>query len=228
MAGMFASMISMSDIRSVIMALYFVIIAAAVIVIVHDLRDPVKALSWILVITLLPVVGIVFYMVFGRNYRKEKIFNRKEIDDFEQIGRLCRVQLRELVDPDIQHIEPIEANKDIITLLLNNNRALLTVRNKVKILNDGKAKFEELFEAIEGAVSSVHLEYYIFENDETGRRLTDLLARKVKEGVEVRLIYDDVGSWNMKRRHARRLRAMGIRVCCFMPVVFPWLTSKAE
>jgi len=140
-------MISMSDIRSVIMALYFVIIAAAVIVIVHDLRDPVKALSWILVITLLPVVGIVFYMVFGRNYRKEKIFNRKEIDDFEQIGRLCRVQLRELVDPDIQHIEPIEANKDIITLLLNNNRALLTVRNKVKILNDGKAKFEELFEA---------------------------------------------------------------------------------
>ncbi len=145
---------------------------------------------------------------------------------FEQIGRLCRVQLRELVDPDIQHIEPIEANKDIITLLLNNNRALLTVRNKVKILNDGKAKFEELFEAIEGAVSSVHLEYYIFENDETGLRLTDLLARKVKEGVEVRLIYDDVGSWNMKRRHARRLRAMGIRVCCFMPVVFPWLTSK--
>lgn len=112
------------------MALYFVIIAAAVIVIVHDLRDPVKALSWILVITLLPVVGIVFYMVFGRNYRKEKIFNRKEIDDFEQIGRLCRVQLRELVDPDIQHIEPIEANKDIITLLLNNNRALLTVRNQ--------------------------------------------------------------------------------------------------
>ena len=92
------------------------------------------------------------------------------------------MQLRELVDPDIQHIEPIEANKDIITLLLNNNRALLTVRNKVKILNDGKAKFEELFEAIEGAVSSVHLEYYIFENDETGRRLTDLLARKVKEG----------------------------------------------
>ena len=72
----------------------------------------------------------------------------------------------------------------------------------------------------------MHLEYYIFENDETGRRLTDLLARKVKEGVEVRLIYDDVGSWNMKRRHARRLRAMGIRVCCFMPVVFPWLTSK--
>ena len=78
------------------------------------------------------------------------------------------MQLRELVDPDIQHIEPIEANKDIITLLLNNNRALLTVRNKVKILNDGKAKSRSCSRLSKGAVSSVHLEYYIFENDETG------------------------------------------------------------
>ncbi len=220
------SIISVSDIRSMIVVLYFVVIGATVAVIVHDLRDPVKALSWILVITLLPVAGIVFYVVFGRNYRKEKIFNRKEIDDFEQIGSLCNVQLRELVDPQIQHLEPIEANKDIITLLLNNNRALLTVRNKVKILNDGESKFRELFDAVANAVSSVHLEYYIFENDELGRRLIDLLERKVKEGVEVRMIYDDVGSWNMKRRHARRLRARGIQVHSFMPVAFPWLTSK--
>lgn len=218
--------ISMLDIRSAVVALYFVVIAATVIVIVHDLRDPVKALSWILVVTLLPVAGLVFYMVFGRNYRKEKIFNRKELEDFKQIESLCRVQLKELVDPEIQHIEPIEANKDIITLLLNNNRALLTVRNKVKIINDGRSKFDELFEAIRGAVSSIHLEYYIIENDRIGTELIELLAQKAAEGVEVRLIFDDVGSWGIKRRHVRRMRRMGIKVCCFMPVAFPWLTSK--
>lgn len=218
--------ISMLDIRSAVVALYFVVIAATVIVIVHDLRDPVKALSWILVVTLLPVAGLVFYMVFGRNYRKEKIFNRKELEDFKQIENLCRVQLKELVDPEIQHIEPIEANKDIITLLLNNNRALLTVRNKVKIINDGRSKFDELFEAIRGAVSSIHLEYYIIENDRIGTELIELLAQKAAEGVEVRLIFDDVGSWGIKRRHVRRMRRMGIKVCCFMPVAFPWLTSK--
>ena len=218
--------ISMIDIRSAIVALYFVIIAVTVIVIVHDLRDPVKALSWILVVTLLPVVGLVFYMVFGRNYRKEKIFNRKELEDFKQMENLCRVQLQELVDPEIQHIEPIEANKDIITLLLNNNRALLTVHNKVKILNDGRSKFDELFEAIRGAESSIHLEYYIIENDRIGTELIELLAQKVADGVEVRLIFDDVGSWGIKRRHVRNMRRMGINVCCFMPVVFPWLTSK--
>lgn len=216
----------MTDIRTVVLMLYFLVVAAVIIVILQDRRDPVKAMSWILVVTLLPVFGLIVYFIFGRNYRKEKIFNRKELEDLKQIEKLCEEQLGELLDPQIQHIDQINDNKDIITLLLNNNRALLTVRNKVKILNNGEIKFAELFAAIEEAKSSIHLEYYAFDNDSIGNRLTELLAAKVKEGVEVRLIYDDVGSWGMKRRDARRLRAMGIKVCCFMPVVFPWLTSK--
>lgn len=216
----------MSDIRGVIMIFYIFIVGATLVVILHDLRDPVKALSWILVIIFLPVAGLVFYLLFGQNYRKEKIFNRKEIEDLKQIEGLCHEQLRDLIDPQIQQSDSVEANKRIITLLLNNNKSLLTVRNKVKILNSGEAKFAELFDAISGATSSIHLEYYIFENDNVGNMLVELLARKVEEGVEVRLIYDDVGSWNMKRRHARRLRAMGIQVRCFMPVIFPYLTSK--
>ena len=103
---------------------------------------------------------------------------------------------------------------------------MLTVRNKVKILNDGRSKFDELFEAIRGAESSIHLEYYIIENDRIGTELIELLAQKAADGVEVRLIFDDVGSWGIKRRHVRNMRRMGINVCCFMPVVFPWLTSK--
>lgn len=226
MYGTWFAIISLANVKSVIAILYVLIVLATVVVIVNDRRDPVKALSWILVVTMLPVAGLIFYVVFGRNYRKEKIFNRKEIDDFKQIDRLCRVQLRDLVDPEIQHIEPIEANKDIITLLLNNNRALLTVRNEVKILAGGQEKFDALFEAIRGATSSIHLEYYIIEEDHIGRELIALLEQKAAEGVEVRLIYDDVGSWNLKRRDVRRLRRNGIRVYGFMPVVFPWLTSK--
>lgn len=216
----------MTDIRTIVLTFYLLVIVAIIIIILQDRRDPVKALSWIMVITLLPIAGLIFYFVFGRNYRKEKIFNRKELEDLKQIEKLCSEQLSELIDPDIQHIDQIKDNKDIITLLLNNNKALLTVRNKVRILNNGEAKFSELFDTIRQAKSSIHLEYYAFDNDRIGRSLTDLLAEKVKEGVEVRLIYDDVGSWGMKRRDARRLREMGIKVCCFMPVVFAGLTSK--
>lgn len=218
--------ITIEDIRRIILLFYFLVVGAVIIIILQERRDPTKALSWILVITMLPVAGLICYAIFGRNYRKEKIFNRKELEDLKQIEKLCQEQLGELLDPELQHIEQINDNKNIITLLLNNNKALLTVRNKVKILNNGEAKFKELLEVIKQATSSIHLEYYAFDNDSVGRSITDLLAEKVKQGVEVRLIYDDVGSWGMKRRDAKRLRAMGIKICCFMPVVFSSLTSK--
>ncbi len=219
--------ISFADVWSVVLILYYMAALITVALIVHDLRDPVKAMSWILVVMLIPLLGLVSYMVFGRNYRKQKIFNRKEIEGFKQMEYLCRAQLCELVDPDVRHLDSVEANIQIITLLLNNNKSLLTLRNRVTILNDGEAKFAELFAAIEGARSSIHLEYYIFDPDDgVGSRLVELLARKASEGVEVRLIYDDVGCWSLKRRHVARLRERGIRVCCFMPVSFPWLTSN--
>lgn len=214
--------------NAVITAIYFVVVVGTIVVIVHDRRDPVKALSWIMVVTLLPVAGLVIYVLFGRNHRKEKMFNRKEISDLQQIEYLCSEQLKEIIDPDIQHVDEIEHNKDIITLLLNNNKSLLTVRNKVKILNNGKAKYTALFDAIRDAKESIHLEYYIFDNDRIGKRILNLLREKVKQGVEVRLIYDDVGSWGLKSRHVRRIRRDGIEVYGFMPVAFPWFTSKAN
>ena len=226
MHGIFCTLIALSEIKTVILCLYAVMVVATVVLIIHDLRDPVKALSWIMVITLVPVAGLVFYAVFGRNYRKGKIFDRKDIDNLKVLEKVCHDQLKNLEDPETELMEPVETNKNIIKLLLNNNNALLTTRNKVKIFNDGKAKFDEMFEAITAAKSSIHIEYYIFENDGIGNRMLDLLEEKVSEGVEVRLIYDDVGSWGFKRRHARRLRKRGIQVGCFLPVAFPWLTSK--
>ena len=222
----FAVTVSFTDIKSLLVVCYVMIVAATIAVIIYDRRDPVKALAWIMVITLIPVAGIILYILFGRNHRKEKLFNRKELVDLKQISTLCGDQLRDLLDPDRERSRLVNANRNIITLLLNNNKSLLTMRNRVKILNDGRSTYEELFGAIRSARSSIHLEYYIFEWDEIGQRLAELLVEKAKEGVAVRLIYDDVGSWSLKYRQVRRLRRQGLDVRCFMPVVFPWLTSK--
>ena len=72
---------------------YIVFVIITIAVIIHDKRDPVKALSWIIVISLLPVVGFIFYIVFGRNHRKQKLFSRKELSDLEQIDTLSRQQI---------------------------------------------------------------------------------------------------------------------------------------
>ena len=78
--------IGWADLKSFLSVGYILFVIVTIAVIIHDKREPVKALSWIIVISLLPVVGFVFYIVFGRNHRKQKLFNRKELHDLEQIG----------------------------------------------------------------------------------------------------------------------------------------------
>ena len=211
-----------------IQVLYAILIVATIGVIVHDKRDPVKALAWITVIALVPIVGMILYIMFGRNHRKEKLFNRKEIKDVEQIERMCSEQLRHMSDPDAEVRRTIRDNRDIITLLLNNNKAALTIHNRVRVLNNGKETFAAILESLKSATSSIHIEYYIFENDRIGNKIARVLMDKAAQGVEVRFIYDDVGSWGLKAKFTRKLRRAGVRARCFMPVAFPWLTSSVN
>ena len=206
-----------------LLVFYFLLVIATVFTVLHERRDPVRALSWIAVIVLLPFAGMVLFVFFGQDYRKQKIFNRKEIKDLIQFEQLSYKQLREI---DTFSNPEVAANREIITLLLNNNKSLLTTNNRLEVLNDGSETFASLIDALRKAESFIHLEYYIFENDELGGRIADILKEKARSGVEVRFIYDDVGSWNLKRSFIRSLREAGVLVHCFMPVVFPWLTSK--
>lgn len=213
-------------IRTIIYVLYIIMIMITVGMIIHDRRDPVRTLGWMSVIIFLPVGGIFLYILVGRNHRKEKIFNLKELHDLEQVETLCQKQLDDLVDQDKLQDPLVEANRHIITLLLNNSKALLTTHNRVTILNNGKETFPSLLAAIDSATQSIHLEYYIFESDSIGHILGEKLMAKARSGVEVRIIYDDVGSWDLNRKYIARLRAAGVELCCFMPVAFPWLTSR--
>ena len=206
-----------------LLVFYFLLVIATVFTVLHERRDPVRALSWIAVIVLLPFAGMVLFVFFGQDYRKQKIFNRKEIKDLIQFEQLSYKQLREI---DTFSNPEVAANREIITLLLNNNKSLLTTNNRLEVLNDGSETFASLIDALRKAESFIHLEYYIFENDELGGKIADILKEKARSGVEVRFIYDDVGSWNLKRSFIRSLRDAGVQVHCFMPVVFPWLTSK--
>ncbi|MCC8035409.1 MAG: cardiolipin synthase [Rikenellaceae bacterium] len=221
-------LVAFSDIKLVAMICYVLVIVATICIIIHEKRDPVKALAWITVIALVPVGGLVLYIMFGRNHRKQKIFDLKELEDLEEFNRLSRKQLEAIQKPDLMVRSSIADNRDVITLLLNTNKSLLTMRNRVRVLNNGKETFSELLTALRSAKSSIHIEYYIFENDRIGKKISKILMDKAREGVEVRFIYDDVGSWGLGRKFIRNLKNAGVQVGCFMPVVFPWLTSRVN
>lgn len=210
-------------IRYALVLLYFLMIAATVYTVIHERRDPVRALSWIAVIMLLPFLGLGLFVFFGQDYRKQKIFNRKEVKDLKEFEHLSYKQLRQIDNYDNPDVV---ANRQIITLLLNNNKSLLTTNNTLEVLIDGRQTFDELMRALEAAQHSIHIEYYIFEEDVIGMQIAEILMRKSRSGVEVRFIYDDVGSWSLSGSFIRMMRKAGVEIHCFMPVVFPWLTSK--
>ena len=212
--------------QTVCIVCYLLVVFVTIAVIIQEKRDPVKSLAWITVIALIPVAGILAYVVFGRNWRKRKMFSRKGILDEGYIESVSRSQLRTLSDPSLEATPEIQNNRDTIRLMLNNSKSLLAVHNRVEILQNGKKTFASLFAALQSARSSIHMEYYIFDNDRIGRRVADILMAKAREGVEVRLIYDGVGTLWTEGSIFRRMRRAGVKVECFMPVAFPWLTSR--
>ena len=211
---------------SVITSLYLVTTIFIAVLIVLENRTPVKTISWILVLVLIPIGGIVVYLFFGQEYRKQKMFSRKGLHDLEQLRKLTTEQLKVL--HQYKFSQSLHSKKHLMNLLLNNSNSILTNDNEVKLLINGSEKFSELFSEIEKARHHVHLEYYIIDDDETGNYLRELLIRKAGEGVEVRIIYDDVGSWELKRKFIRPMQEAGIKIDCFMKVRFPSLTSRVN
>lgn len=196
------------------------------IMIVLEKRSPYKTAAWILVLILLPIMGVIFYLFFGQEYRKRKIYSRKGIKSLGKIRNLSSQQLREIDQMQLNLSKKVLEKENIIRLLLNNSHALLTTGNHLEILIDGEKTFNAILKAIKSAKHHIHLEYYIFSDDKIGNQLKNLLIEKSKEGIEIRIIIDDVGSWDLSEIFISELKENGIEIYSFMEVRFPRLTSK--
>lgn len=207
----------------------FLITSVAIaVIVISEKRSPYKTVAWVLALVLLPIIGLIFYLIFGQEYRKQKIFSRKGLKNLGDVRSMTSRQLRKLHKGEFL-LPPAAMEKErIINLLLNNSYSLLTTGNRLRILNNGQKTFNALFTALENARHHIHLEYYIIDNDETGKRLKEILIRKSLEGVEVRLIIDDVGSWGLGRRYLRELKDAGVEIFPFMEVRFPRLTGRVN
>ena len=213
---------------SLVTILYFLTVVFTAILIILENRNPQKTISWILVLVLLPFIGIVIYLFFGQEYRKTKMYSRKGLKHLERLRNLTLEQLDNLPENHFQINEKLYSKKRLMNLLLSNSNAILTNNNEIQILRNGAETFPEIFRTMEEAKHHIHLEYYIIENDRIGNYLRELLIRKAQEGIEVRLIFDDVGSWELKKKFIRSMSDAGVKVDCFMKVRFPMLTSRVN
>ena len=199
-----------------------------VLLVMLENRSPLKAIPWMLVLLFVPVLGVIFYVFFGQNLRKEKIIRRKGLKNHDLISKMAYSQSHKLADGVMDDMPGIKHYKKIIQLFLNNSSSILTVGNRVDVLNNGQAAFDAILSALSSAKKFIHLQYYIFDEDEIGNRILDMLKEKAARGVEVRMIVDDVGSWELKRAFFKKMQRYGIEAFSFLTVRFPSLTSKVN
>ena len=204
----------------ILFSIYEVIVIMAIIHVILDNRQPAKTMAWALVIWFVPFVGIVFYLFFGINTRKERYVSDRTMN------MLTKRSMLEFAEQ--QNLRLPEKHKPLIDLFVNQNLSLPFKDNEVDVCMNGYEFFPMLLKDIHEAKSHIHIDMYIIADDALGCLVADALIDKAREGVEVRLIYDDVGCWNVKHRFFERMREEGIEAVPFMPVHFPQFTSKVN
>lgn len=188
------------------------------VVVVSENKNPIRAISWTLALLFLPVIGVVFYLFFGRSLKGKAMVSKK-----------VRRKLLERSRPKQHAFEQTKLDADQIKkikLAHNLCHAHLDCNNSVEIFTDGQTKFDRLKEDIDNAKDFIFIQYYIYNDDRLGNEITDLLAKKAKEGVRIKVLYDHVGSFSTRNRFFARMRRMGIDSHPFFRVTFRKLANR--
>lgn len=207
-------------VSTVVSSLFLLTVVITIVVVILDNRNPVKTLAWVLVLSFLPVIGLIFYFFFGRDVRREKLISKRGY------FRLTKYPLAEYYEQ--KSSEYTDDQHPLKRFFRKVNEALPFDGNSVQVYTSGHEMLQSLLQAIANAKHHIHLQFYIFEDDAVGRLVRDALIEKVREGVEVRLLYDDVGCWKVDQSFYEKMREAGIETRGFLKVRFPMFTSKVN
>ena len=200
---------------------YAITIISIVGIVLSENRNPLKSLAWVCVLILFPVGGLILYIFFGRNLKNTRMISRRKR------RKLIRNEITDfgLADesPDIFSPE----SHQLMRLGKSLTGAFVFKDNHIRIFKSGCEMFNTLLCDIENAEHYIHLQFYIIKDDSTGLRLTEILERKARQGVSVRVIYDDIGSMGLTRsKMVKRLRESGVEIFPFSRVVFPPFATR--
>ncbi|WP_027075352.1 cardiolipin synthase [Maribacter antarcticus] len=205
--------------------LYLVALLLLILRVLYDTRSGIKALAYILFIIFVPFLGMLFYFSFGTNYRKRKLYSKKLIQD-DHVRKELRNRTFAYSDTVLNAGLIPEVNHNLAAFIRKSASSPLTANNAVKLLLNGEEKFPKVLEALEAAEHHIHLEYYIYEDDTTGKSITDILIQKAKHGVEVRFMYDDFGSNALSESFIKNLEAAGVQTAPFYKIKVLALASR--
>jgi Phosphatidylserine/phosphatidylglycerophosphate/cardiolipin synthases and related enzymes len=207
--------------------LFLINIVFSLLIIFFQRRNPTTVLAWLLLLYFIPVLGFILYLILGQNFRRERMFKMKEIEGEikyavrRQEESIYRKKLR-LRDPELDRF------KRLILYNLNEAEAVLTDNNDIRIFTDGREKFQALLSEMDRARNYIHVQYYIIKNDELWKEIEEVLVRKARQGVEIRVLFDSMGCRGMRRSDWARLEKAGIKVAEFFPALLGKLQLRVN
>ena len=196
--------------------LVFLNIVFAVIIVFFQRREPKSVWTWLLLLYFIPILGFVFYLLIGTDMHKRKMFKTKGIED--RLNDAIRQQEHQIRNRELERQVPeITGYADLVMYNLDTMGTVLSDDNDLRILTDGNDKFEALLEDIRNAKEFIHFQYYIIKNDVVFSRILEALLEKVREGVEVRILFDAMGCRFVSHRFWKELELKGIKIAEFFP-----------
>lgn len=206
------------NIDTFISVIYVTLIVGTCLVVLTKNSSPPRTIGWLLILIFAPVVGLIFYYMLGQDQRKRKFVTR------HYYHKIKGLSFKELVPDKNADLVPAYAN--LINLLKRNNRSPLLQGSKVEIISSGTRMFEVLIQDLDAAKDHIHFEFFIFNNDETGKLVKTVLMKKALQGVKVRFIYDNMANWKVPRKFFYEMQEAGVEVTSLMGVRYPLLQSS--
>lgn len=218
--------INWGTLMGILAILYFGAILIITIMIIKEEESATKTLGYLTLIWFVPLVGVILYLSFGVNYRSNQMYSKKlkmnEDLEAEADAYIQKLSAEALCDGNTS----VDQFRSLAQLVGHDFADQISVGNHVEVLINGENAFPIILEALKNAKETIHLEYYIIRNDKIGNEIKDVLIAKAKEGVKVRLIYDDFGSKAIRGQYVKELCASGVEVYPFRKIILIALANR--
>lgn len=207
--------------------IYLINLLIALNLVFKEKRDVRSILSWIILFIFMPIIGLCIYMLIGRNMSNANMFSLEK-ERALYLKEKINESLEDINKVDEKSNEILYKNKRVIRTFLNLDDGVLTKENKVHIYTNPSEMFESLLYELKSAKEFINMQYYTFKNDDMGKRVLEILSKKAKEGVQVRLLYDAVGSKKFKKKYLKEFKKNGGKVSVFFPTFLKVINFNAN
>ena len=215
--------INLSVIYWIVVAIYSITILSIIVVILSENRNPVKSLAWVTILLLLPALGLVLYVFFGRSIKNTRMISRRNRRRIKRGMGIDNPNIN-ITDFKSETLSPESVQQINLTRSLNGSHYY--TRNGIKIFTDGKSKFEDFKNDLKNAKKYINLQYYIIEGDNLGNEIKDILIKKAQEGIKVKVMYDHVGSFKIRNNFFKEMESAGVITHPFFKVSAPLFATR--